>query len=77
VLPRVQDSPLSCSGNLIRSSRPGTSLPSRHYDALLVDAADGAIGETRESLAKVLEVAGLDPEERQLAFVALKSALQD
>lgn len=38
---------------------------------------DGATGETRESLAKVLEVAGLDPEASQLAFVALKSALQD
>jgi len=37
---------------------------------------DGATGETRESMAKVLEVADLDPEAMQLAFVAIKSALQ-
>ena len=37
---------------------------------------DGATGKTRESMAKVLEVAGLDPEAMQLAFVDMKSALQ-
>lgn len=37
---------------------------------------DGATGETRESMAKVLEVADLEPEALQLDFVALKSALQ-
>lgn len=37
---------------------------------------EGATGETRESMAKVLEVADLDSEALQLVFVALKSALQ-
>jgi serine protease inhibitor len=33
---------------------------------------DGATGQTRESMARVLELAGLEPEARQLAFVVLK-----
>lgn len=37
---------------------------------------DGATGETREAMAKVLEVAGLEPEELRPVIVALKSALQ-
>jgi serine protease inhibitor len=36
---------------------------------------DGATGHTREAMATVLEVAGLDREAMQLDFVALKSAL--
>jgi serine protease inhibitor len=37
---------------------------------------DGATGETREAMAKVLEVAGLEPKELRPVIVALKSALQ-
>ena len=37
---------------------------------------DGATGETREAMAKVLEVAGLEPKEFRPVIVALKSALQ-
>lgn len=37
---------------------------------------EGATGETQESMAKVLEVAGLEPKALQLTIVALKSALQ-
>jgi serine protease inhibitor len=37
---------------------------------------DGATGHTREAMATVLEIAGQEPEARQLVFVALKSALQ-
>ena len=36
---------------------------------------EGATGETREAMAKVLEVAGLEPGELQSVIVALKSAL--
>lgn len=36
---------------------------------------DGASGETREAMAKVLEVAGLEPKELRPVIVALKSAL--
>jgi serine protease inhibitor len=37
---------------------------------------DGATGHTREAMDTVLEIAGQEPEARQLVFVALKSALQ-
>jgi serine protease inhibitor len=37
---------------------------------------DGATGETREAMAKVLEVAGLEPKELQSVVGALRSALQ-
>ena len=37
---------------------------------------EGAIGETRESMDKVLEVAGLDPEALRVALADLRSALQ-
>jgi serpin B len=36
---------------------------------------EGATGKTRESIAKVLEIAGLDSEAQQLAITALKSCL--
>ena len=37
---------------------------------------DGATGETREAMAKVLEVAGLEPKELQSVVGSLRSALQ-
>jgi len=37
---------------------------------------EGATGETRQAIADVLEISGLDHEDRQTAIVRLKSALQ-